>query len=298
MEPPAGGEPVRTADFDGQLFRGLGPEPGPGVLVLHGGGGAGGYEQQYANMLAHHGFTVLCVEYFGAPHTRDALVNIPLEEFEAAAHWLLDRPDVRGKHVGIVGFSRGGELALLVGSYFDIAGVVVAYVPSCYVWVAPSWMDGVEPHQPSWTLDGEPLPFLDVDVHVDAADGIDEPFGEPPNASTLAVSRASDAERQQARIPVEAINGPVLLVSGGKDRIWPAADLAERAASWLADHDHRYRFEHRSFPHAGHAIRVPYQLDCEADPHATHRFGGTHAANAHAAASAWEGTVEFLTTLK
>jgi dienelactone hydrolase len=290
------GTTVRTENVAGRLFEGLGDGPQPGVLVLHGGGGARGYEQTYAAMLAEHGYTVLCVEYFGAPGVRDALLEVPLEEFRDAADWLLDRPDVAGEQVGVVGFSRGGELSLLVGSQFDAVGVVAAYVPSCYVWPAPSWMDGIPEGQATWTLDGDPLPFLPIDPYVDEEqDGIDEALGvEPPNAGTLALERSTDEEKQQAAIPVEDIDGPVVLISGEQDFVWPSATLASRAETRLDESDHPWSFDHLRFADAGHAIRVPYRFDDEVAPDETHAYGGTHRANARASARAWQTTLQYL----
>lgn len=289
------GTTIRTDDVSGRLFRGLGDGPHPGVLILHGGGGARGYEQTYAALLAEHGYTVLCVEYFGAPGVRDALVDVPLEEFGRATEWLLDQPDVTGEHVGVVGFSRGGEASLLVGSTFDTVGVVVAYVPSGYVWPAPSWMDGVGENEPTWTLDGEPLDFLPIDSYVSEDEVGDDPLaGDDPGAPVLALQRATEREKERLTIPVEQISGPVLLVSGGQDTVWPSPRLAERARERLVAHDHPWPVDHLEFPDAGHAIRVPYQFTGAVDPEETHKYGGTHSANAHAAARAWEETLQFL----
>ena len=292
------GTAVRTETVNGRLFQGLGKNPRPGVLVLHGGGGARGYEQTYAAMLAEHGYTALCVEYFGAPGVRDVLLEVPLEEFGRAADWLLDRPGVRGEQVGVVGFSRGGEASLVVGSTFDTVGVVVSYVPSCYVWPAPSWMDGVGEDMPSWTLAGDALPHLPIDRYVYEKDDIEEALGvNEPNAPTLAIERSTEQERNRATIPVEDIDGPVLFVSGEQDTVWPSASLAERARERLDRYDHHYQFDHLSFPRAGHAIRVPYRFDGESDGMETHSFGGTHEANAHASAVAWQKTLCYLGTL-
>lgn len=293
------GETVRTEAVNGRFFPGLGEGPHPGVLVLHGGGGARGYEQTYAAMLAEHGYNVFCVEYFGAPGIRDALAEVPLEEFGNAAEWLLDRADTSGNRVGVVGFSRGGEASLLVGSTFDTVGVVVAHVPSCYAWAAPAWMEGVGENQPTWTYGGEPVPYFFVDEYVDGCldedDSIDEPLGgDEPSASKLALQRAPASALEKATIPVEDIDGPVLLVSGEQDTVWPSAMLAERARHRLSEHDHPWEFEHLRFPDAGHAIRVPYRFDGETDPAEVHDFGGTHRANNRASARAWESTLGYL----
>lgn len=291
------GRTVETGAGPGEYFPAIGPGPHPGVLVLHGGGGAGGYERAYAAMLAEHGYAALCADYFRRPGAPDALQGIPLERFGRAAEWLLDREDVGGERVGVVGFSRGGEAALLVGAHFDAVGATVASVPSCYAFPAPSWMEGVDAGVASWTLDGEPVPFVDVDRHVDAEDldgEGDDPLAGAAMAAKLAVERAPDRERERAAIPVADVEGPVLLVSGEEDSVWPSSAFAERAATWLRDADHDWAVEHRRYPDAGHAIRVPYRFGASDDPETRHRYGGTNAANATAAADAWAATLACL----
>jgi len=99
---------------------------------------------------------------------------------------------------------------------------------------------------------------------------------------------------EAATIPVENVEGPVLLLSGGEDTVWPAAEFADRALDRLESHDHEWPVEHRHYPDAGHAIRVPYRFYGE-DPHEeTHQFGGTNAANASASADAWNSTLRYL----
>jgi dienelactone hydrolase len=286
---------VRTDGFSGRLFEGVGERPNDAVLVLHGGGGPGGYERDYARLLAHHGYAALCVSYFDAPAAPDALAEVPMSLFERAGDWLAARPGVRVGEVGVVGFSRGGEAALLVGATLDHAGAVVAYVPSGYGFPAPTWMDGVEEEGPAWVVDGEPFPYVPVDPVVGSdATGV-EALEEGDAASNAAVAAASAERLERGTIPVERIDGPVLLVSGGRDRVWPSAELAAVAADRLTAHDHPWPHEHLTYPDAGHAIRVPYTLDGD-DPEATHRFGGTVAANSRAAADAWRSALSTLET--
>jgi len=53
----------------------------------------------------------------------------------------------------VLGGSRGGELALLLGAAFPAAFRVVANAPSNVVW--PGLSDDSE--TPAWTLNGKPL---------------------------------------------------------------------------------------------------------------------------------------------
>lgn len=292
----AGLVPERAVDersLTGRLFEGLGTPPHPGVLVLHGSGGGGGYERQYARLLAHHGYTVCCPTYFGASGTPDGLARVPLELFDRAADWLRARPSVDGDRIGVVGFSRGGEATLLAGATLDGIGAVVGYGASSYVFQAPTWMDGVDGVYSAWTDAGEPLPYVQID----------DPDGDPPSdfAATLdaedaccrAVERTPAERLDRATIDVERVDGPVLLVSGGADEVWPAPTLADVAVDRLDAHDHPWSFRHLVYPDAGHAIRVPYVPEGE-EPASLHEYGGTHGANARAAADAWPAALETL----
>ncbi|MFB6120799.1 MAG: acyl-CoA thioester hydrolase/BAAT C-terminal domain-containing protein [Halobacteriaceae archaeon] len=290
------GRDVRQRDVTGRLYEGIGPAPHPGVLVFHGAGGGRGYEQEYARYLAAHGYTAFCVEYFGTPGTPDALARIPLSRFEGAIDWLTDRPDVSSGHVGAIGLSRGGEAALLVGARCERVGVVVGYVTSGLAFPAPTWMDGVEEEVAAWTVDGGPVPYIPVEESVETnEEGLEETIAQTDSADgSDAVGAATRSQRAQAAIEVERIDGPVLLISGGADEVWPSPALSSVAIERLDANNHPWPSEHRSFPDAGHAIRVPYRFDETSDPTARHRFGGTAETNAHASAAAWRATLDYL----
>lgn len=286
---------VQERGLAGRLFEGVGDTPYDGVLVLHGAGGGGGYEQTYARYLAAHGYTAFCVEYFGTADSRDTLAEIPMSYFEEAATWLTAQQDVKSERVGVVGFSRGGEAALLVGAHVESVGVVVGYVPSGLAFPSPTWMDGVEEEGASWTVDGEPVPYIPVEEFVETSDEGLEATLEQTEASTPSViDRATKSPRDRAEIPVERIDGPVLLVSGEQDRVWPSKALADVAFKRLEANDHPWSVRHLSFSEAGHAIRVPYSMKEGADPDSHHRFGGTNGSNARASARAWRETLEYL----
>jgi hypothetical protein len=63
---------------------------------------------------------------------------------------------------------------------------------------------------------------------------------------------------ERSSIPVERIQGPVLMVSGKDDAIWPSFVMAEIARRRLETHRHRYPFAHLAYDGAGHSILVPY----------------------------------------
>jgi hypothetical protein len=80
----------------------------------------------------------------------------------------------------------------------------------------------------------------------------------------------------------------------GADAIWPSTELAGVAADRLDARDHPWSHEHLVYPDAGHAIRTPYRFEAGDAPTGEHRLGGTHRANARAAADAWRGALDYL----
>lgn len=99
----------------------------PGVLLL--GGSEGGLHERDARALAAEGFTVLALAYLGAPGLPPGLIGVPLEYFSLGLDVLASQPRA-GQRFGVTGGSRGGDAALLVGSYDERVGAVVSIVGS------------------------------------------------------------------------------------------------------------------------------------------------------------------------
>ncbi|MEU4743834.1 acyl-CoA thioesterase/bile acid-CoA:amino acid N-acyltransferase family protein [Actinosynnema sp. NPDC023658] len=283
---------VREDGLVGVLFEPDDDEAHPGVLLL--GGSEGGLRESHAALLAGHGFTVLTQAYFGVPGVPDHLVEIPLEPFGRAIELLKGRA---GK-VGVVGGSRGGELALLVASTFPDVGAAVSVVGSGVVTqcIGPGerLLQQLSHEAASWTHRGRPIPYLPHSVPDELRAKV--VAGEP--VPLRLAFDLSDGIPEDTEIPVERIAGGVLLLSSGSDEGWPSAVLSEVAERRLRAHDHPFRYEHVIYPGAGHLIAGPPHRPTtdlvipEADVRSA--VGGTPAASAAARADAWRRTVEFL----
>jgi dienelactone hydrolase len=95
-----------------------------------------------------------------------------------------------------------------------------------------------------------------------------------------------------ARIPVERIAAPVLLISGGDDQLWPSKAMADQVAARMGAHGGSV--EHLSYPRAGHTITLP---NIDSPRPAVARLadmGGTATTNRAAAEDAWPKVVSFL----
>ncbi len=128
----------------------------PAVVMVSGSGG--GLNEFRAALLAAHGYAALALAYFNYEDLPSGLVEIPLEYFETAIHWLQKRGSIDPERIAFMGGSRGGELSLLLGATFPQIRAVVALVPSGYVWggIDRSGVEG----KPAWTYRGKPLPFV------------------------------------------------------------------------------------------------------------------------------------------
>jgi dienelactone hydrolase len=214
----------------GVLFVPSGNVPHPAVLVV--GGSEGGLQTQKAAWLASHGFAALALAYFRYEDLPTELAGIPLEYFGEALTWMRKRPEILPDRIAVMGTSRGGELALQLGSMYPQIAAVVAYVPANVRW--PACCGGTSvPY--AWTLHGRPLAYY-------AARG--QGFANP--AATM-----------EAAIAVEHTHGPVLLISGEDDGVWASSPMAKAVVERLRDSHFPYPVEHLDYPHAGHRAGRP-----------------------------------------
>ncbi len=220
--------PVHEAGMYGVFFAPAGKEPHPGVLVV--GGSEGGMPTRKAAWLASHGFAAFALAYFHYEDLPEHLEGIPLEYFQKALGWLAQRPETAGQKIAVMGTSRGGELALQLGSMFPRIASVVAYVPANVRF--PSCCVGIARLPYAWTWQGQPLAF--------------------------ALPRARSGEMEmRAEIQVERTRGPILMTSGTDDHVWPSLEMADQVMGRLRRAHFEYSFENLKYQHAGHLSGRP-----------------------------------------
>ena len=290
----------RDASELGKLLIPPGPRPHPVVIVLSGSGG--GFDLDKAAVLSRHGFATLALAYFGIPPLPIWLHRTPLEYFAAALGWLAAQPEIDAERVGVLGVSRGAELALLLGVKFPQVRAVVAYSPSSVAWAAGGRDRMTGEIIPSWTWKDQPLPFAPLPLRGFMWRSAVPVFALRRPVMFRNLFRAGLRNRQaveHASIPVEQIRGPLLLISGGNDHLWPAAEMSEAIIARLKRHGFAHDAEHLHYPRAGHMLRYPYLPTTSRqsrNPHlrnAKFSFGGTARDDAHAQADSWPRAVAF-----
>jgi dienelactone hydrolase len=195
-----------------------------------------------------------------------------LEYFGRAIGWLMQRPEVTPDEIAVVGGSRGGELALQLGSMYLQIKAVVAYVPANVRYPACCGGNSVSY---AWTWNGKPLAYSFPRARM--------------NRDTM-----------KAIIEVEHTHGPILLISGEDDGVWESTLMAQAVVLRLKLEHFAYRVEHLKYPHAGHRAGNPEMMPSW-HGRLTHPVsgkeidtGGTPAGNALSGIDAAPKVIEFL----
>jgi dienelactone hydrolase len=292
-------EHVKKDGLVGIFFRPNSGGPHPGVILFNGSGG-GLWVDQAAN-LAAHGYATFALGVFGADGLPDRLNDIPLEYFEKGIGWMNGNPAVEKGRLAVMGRSRGGELAVLLGSRFPDIKAVVAYAPSSVMTQGIPW-DVDAPPPATWTWRGEALPCVAFKLSDADMSGIVSAAAHHRSVATDVFYAAGmeDAEAAaKAAIAVEKTGGAILLISGDEDRVWPSTQFCRMMVDRLKNHNFPHPYRHLRYQGAGHDIALPYEpttidvsLDRASGMLLAH--GGSAEDNAFAREDSWQKVLMFL----
>ncbi len=297
-----------SEEYFGSLFSPIEENPFPGVVLLP--GSENGIPEAIGKYIASHGYVVLALGYFGIKHLPSQLENIPLEYFQNAIQQFRKMPQVKEGPLTLMGYSRGGELTLLLGALLPrLVDALIAIVPNSNV-------SGGFPHPngPAWLLNQKPiLPSLHgvmsqeesltegEDLRLACAEGIipyhSNTHHDPYEVVDLFMARQKHRD-PMAIIPVERIGSPLLILSGDQDKIWPSWLYAEEIVARLDEKGSKIERRSVIYPNAGHGIISHYAGSIY---HRVGEFwctlGGTQEGNQAASKHAWQEIFHFLAQL-
>ena len=275
---------IREQGLVANFYQPSGSGKHPAIVVVSGSDGGIELADRWGRPLAAEGFAVLTLAYFGMEGLPPLLEQIPLEYFKTAIDWVRAHPAVDPARVGFAGFSRGGEAALLIGATYPEVRAIVAGVPSHVASAAIHPNDFAKTS--AWTLGGKPVPFVPYDTS--------QPFTSLLDLYVRGLQ--NEVAVEAAAIAVERINGPILLISSGDDKVWPSSTMADQVLRRLQRNRFAFPVEHLNYDKAGHAISGPPRSSSlsPSAARALRDMGGTEEENARARADAWAKTVTFL----
>jgi len=216
------------------------------VIILIGGGNWGNY---WSQEFAKANYVGLSLPYHRLEGLPALMEEIPLDYFEKAIDWLKKQPEVNSNKIIVMGASRNAELALLVASYYpETVHGAIAFSPS-----SVSWSNTVLPYnsdtlKPSWIFKNDEVPFIPMEkIKGGFSDAIETlPYWKQGLLDTIAVQKAS--------IPVENIKGPILLLSGLDDAVWPSAMMSDLIENRIKNNAFEFDFENIKYKNACHLI--------------------------------------------
>lgn len=272
-------EPVTIDSRPGLIFLPAGSPPAGGwPAVACFGGSEGGFESQLSNAatLAAQGFVALAACWIEEADAAQGISTVPLERFGAALRALADRPDVAADQVAAMAISRGAEglLAAVIRQAAPAPRRMVLVSPSAVSWQALG-AGGEVPDTASWTVRGEPVPWLPVASGVLMRQIVRNAWTvgrdtdhrrpsllrlRPAYERSLADAGLADgrppgatATPPGAVLDASAVPGPLLLVAGADDALWPADSMARMLAAGRAGAP---ADDLVIYPGAGHLMRL------------------------------------------
>jgi hypothetical protein len=217
-------------------------------LIIFLGGSEGGYPHIsfLVDAFVASDISVAEIGYFGLPNTPKYLSEISVE----AVAYKIEELSNNHSCVGLLGLSKGAELALVLASYKDISDVTVALAPSNVVWQSSK---ASLLKASSWTLRGKQMPYVPYKsfswAAVSAALNVNDALA--LHKRSLRNTEAVD----KAVIPVENIDHPVLLQGAIRDQIWPSNEMANAAFERAERLNPAHKFTLRTYDHDHYLLR-------------------------------------------
>ena len=124
------------------------------VIVFHGSDGFKSNHELIARKLAKEGFAALALTWFGGASSRPLWRDVRADDILQAVAFLEHQPGVDADRLGLIGFSRGGGLALIMAALIPQTKAVVNYFG------LTAWKGGLEEFDHLPLNESEPLDFI------------------------------------------------------------------------------------------------------------------------------------------
>ena len=214
------------------------------VITFSGSDGGASGSDALAWYYKQHGISALGVTLFAGQEIGKNLDRVPLEYVENAIAWLKAQGYER---IAVDGLSKGSEYALLAASRFEDITCVVARVPSYFV--SEGMIGKKGPSGTScWAYRGEELSYTPYSARKFNVLGQIIAHGE----FNILAYNAGKAVTEASIIPMENINGPVLLIATEADTVWPSAEQAAFIEDYLRARDFPHEIKRLTYENVSH----------------------------------------------
>ena len=220
----------------GEQCRPAGDAPLPAVVFVGGSEGGIGFAREGARRACAAGFAALALPYWRYDGLPDALEEIPISYFETAIDRFAAQDFIDADRVGLAGYSRGSEAAILTAAQSDTVAAVAGLATGAVAGPNIDFSDFFDV-EPAWTIDGAPVAYVTLREDRPGADWRDMMSDQAPPSPERARANFEALQAlggfEASILPIAQIEAPVLLLGAGADAVWEscgqAAFLARRA---------------------------------------------------------------------
>lgn len=221
------------------------------VIVVEGNEGGGMLTKGLGAMFAMRGIAALSVCFFDVPGLPKSVEHVPIEPIERAVEWLLARGYER---IAMYGFSKGAELSLLCASVIPEITGVIGVSPMHCIW---GKQVGQNTLVSEFSYHGRELPCMVA--RIDYSKIIKGWIVEQQMKFADMYEKALEHFVEDTAIPVERIQGDILLIYAREDTVWCSAEAAEYIRQRLKRHQFIHSLTELSYEKASH-ILIPMDL--------------------------------------
>jgi dienelactone hydrolase len=210
----------------------------PLVVAFCGGGGGNDWARDYMkekrDSLIEKGYAILAIGYFKSKGTPITLDRISLDAISDTIMNIAKHQKIDASKIALIGGSKGGELILNLASRFSHFNAVIALSTSNVSFPAITWSANTS----SWTYKNEEVPYVPATLETIS------PAIEGDLYTAFSMMLEDKAAVINAEIPVENINGPILILSGKNDEEWPATAMSNRIIERVKENNFKFYNEH------------------------------------------------------
>lgn len=264
-------------DINAKLFMKESENPIGVMIHLAGEQGIEGIEIN-AKLLASKGIATVALPLCSYRSLPIEFKEIPLENILTSIDYIKKLEYVDETRIGLIGGTRGAELALKIGSMRDDIKVLVASNP-CDV-INQSIVKQFTTSRSSWSYQNKPVPFSKVKKFEIFKLYLNRIF------SKQSFSMKSAYQHEQQMIDVSKITAKTLLLAGRYDERWQSEKMAKRILESLDCEVKLYD--------AGQILGGPGCLPTTAFEHLSFGLGGTCEGNGISQNRSWHDIIEFI----
>lgn len=239
---------VAAEGFEGILYLATGRKDKV-MIMLSGSNGGMKLTKKCAEFYNRNGIPALAVALFKTKQTSKNLDRVPIEYIESAIQWLKRKGYER---IGIDGTSKGSEIALLSATLFKDLSCIIARVPSHFV--SEGLVICGKSKRPSgtscWSYRGHEIPYAPYNVR---KFNLPKILMKEKELYLININREKTIT-ENALIPIEKIEAPILLLSAVNDTVWPSYESSLYMEKYLKEKEFTYPYKHVAFDNLSHAM--------------------------------------------